>query len=90
MAVSVLGNGMLQMTAQADTWPDKIKLCGGIFCYTTTNSGNFELTNSDGEVIYNSGAMNANETRSEDLVGWVDGVVVTSIPTGGTILLQHE
>lgn len=90
MAVSVLGNGMLEMTAQGDAWPDKIKLCGGIFCYTTTNSGTFELTNADGDVVYRSGPVEANAVHSEDLVGWIDGITVTSIPIGGKILLQHD
>ncbi len=90
MSASVLGNGMLALTAVGDTWPDKIKLCGGIFCYTTTNSGTFELTNADGVVVYRSGPVEANSISSEDLVGWIDGIVVTSIPAGGVILLQHD
>jgi hypothetical protein len=90
MAVTVLGNGGLKMTAVADTWPDKIKLCGGVLCITTTNAGTFELTNAAGDVIVRSGAVQANDNYTEDLIGWVDGVIVTSIPTGGTIILQHD
>lgn len=90
MAVSVLGNGMLEMTAVNDEWTDKIKLCGGIFCYTAAASGTFTVQNSNGDVVYTSGAMNANEVKSEDLIGWVDGIKVTSIPTGGKILFQHK
>lgn len=90
MSVAVRGNGVLEMTAVGDQFADKIKLCGGVFCYTTTNSGTFELTDAAGNVVLRSGAVEANAIFSEDLIGWVNGIIVSSIPTGGKILLQHD
>jgi hypothetical protein len=89
MAITMLGSNIMSMTEVNDVYPDQIKVAGFI-CLTTDTSGVFEVVNGAGDMVFRSGTMNTQERVTEDGVGWMDGLEVSSIPANGTLIVHFE
>lgn len=90
MAIVRIGQKATKLTAVNDVLGGMYKVQSFV-AVTNANGGNLEVSNGNGDIVWESGTMPANERRGSEavLIGNIFGLELTAAPAGAELIVYY-